>query len=240
MLARLIVIGIIIPMLLLVGPDISARNLTDQQRYSDGYSNGGQAASTDTNYNPTCDPTNAYTSGGGHTPTYCKGWFDGYTATWNTNHPSTVTNIQTQPPSQPQNNVGPNSVTSGSTPWQEFGVFFGPIQVHSGVYHNENGVFIPWNTLCSHSQSYLNESCASLVNSDGSLTSDGDRAVGCVTNGAILTIAAAKFNIPLDTIKSILGGLAGPTGCGNIVNLNQIQTSPDLQRLTQYMGTIVH
>jgi hypothetical protein len=41
-----------------------------------------------------------------------------------------------------------NTTTSGNTPWQEFGVFFGHIQKHTGVFHNENGVFIPWTTLC--------------------------------------------------------------------------------------------
>src|SRR6266487_2189273 len=131
-----------------------------------------------------------------------------------------------------------NTTTSGSTPWQEFGVFFGPIQKHTGVFHNENGVFIPWNTLCGAGRSYLLQSCVSLINPDGSLTSAGDTAVGCITNGAIATLFASQFNIPLNTIKSLLGGLAGPTGCGGIVNLDQIQTSPDLQRLVQFAGTM--
>jgi hypothetical protein len=53
-------------------------------------------------------------------------------------------------------------------------VFLGPIQKHTGVFHNENGVFIPWKTLCSASQSYLLESCDSLINTDGTLTSAGE------------------------------------------------------------------
>jgi hypothetical protein len=48
-----------------------------------------------------------------------------------------------------------DTITSGDTSWKEFGVFLGPIQKHTGVFHNENGVFIPWTTLCSASQSYL-------------------------------------------------------------------------------------
>jgi hypothetical protein len=129
-----------------------------------------------------------------------------------------------------------NTTTSGDTPWQEFGVFFGPIQKHTAVFHNENGVFIPWTTLCRAGQSYLLESCDSLINSGGPLTSAGDTAVGCITNGAIISALAASFNIPLDTIKSILGGLAGPTGCSGIVDMNQIQNSPDVQRLLQLAG----
>jgi len=65
----------------------------------------------------------------------------------------------------------------------------------------------------------------SLINPDGTLTSVGDTVVGCITNGAIVTVFESQFNIPLDTIKSILGGLAGPTGCSGIVNIDQIQTS---------------
>lgn len=115
-------------------------------------------------------------------------------------------------------------------------IFRSDPEAHRSI-HNENGVFIPWTTLCSAGQSYLVESCDSLINSDGSLTSAGDTAVGCITNGAVMTVFASQFNIPLDTIKGILGGLAGPTGCSGIVNLDQIQTSPDLQRLVQFAGT---
>lgn len=131
-----------------------------------------------------------------------------------------------------------STTTSGNSPWQEFGVFFGPIQKHTGVFHNENGVFIPWTSLCTAGQSYLLQSCGSLIDSGGSLTSAGDTAVGCITNGAIATVIASHFNIPLDTIKSLLGSLAGQTGCGGIVNMNQIQTSPDLQRLVQSAGAM--
>jgi Tfp pilus assembly protein PilV len=57
-----------------------------------------------------------------------------------------------------------STTTSGNTPWQEFGVFIGPFQKHTGVFHNENGVFIPWTTMCAAEQSYLVESCGSLLN----------------------------------------------------------------------------
>jgi hypothetical protein len=130
------------------------------------------------------------------------------------------------------------ATTSGDTPWKEFGVFLGPIQKHTGVFHNENGVFIPWTTLCTSAQSYMLESCDTLINSDGTLTTAGDTAVGCITNGAIITMFAAQLNIPLGTIKGILGGLAEPTGCSGIVNMDQIQTSPDLQRLVQFAGAM--
>ncbi|MFY9868400.1 MAG: hypothetical protein WAK17_01660 [Candidatus Nitrosopolaris sp.] len=93
------------------------------------------------------------------------------------------------------------TTTSGNTAWQEFGLFLGPIQRHTGVYHNQNGVFIPWTTLCKAGQSYLNETCDLLINPDGALTSEGNRAIGCITNGAIVTVVGSTFNMPLGTIK---------------------------------------
>ena len=86
----------------------------------------------------------------------------------------------------------------------------------------------------------MQESCDSLINSDGSLTSEGDRAVGCITNGAILTVLGNQLNIPLDTIKEYTWGLAAPTGCSGIVNTDQVQTSPDIQRLVQIAGSMAH
>ena len=41
-------------------------------------------------------------------------------------------------------------------------------------------------------------------------------------NGAILTVLVNQLNIPLDTIKNILGGLAAPTGCSGIVIMDQV------------------
>jgi hypothetical protein len=52
----------------------------------------------------------------------------------------------------------------------------------------------------------------------------------------MITVFATQFNMPLDAIKNILGGIAGPTGCSGIVNMDQIQTSPDL--LVQFAGTM--
>ncbi|HEY7570229.1 MAG TPA: hypothetical protein VH796_02550 [Nitrososphaeraceae archaeon] len=128
-----------------------------------------------------------------------------------------------------------DSITSGETPWQEFGLFIGPTQKHTRLFHNENGVFIPWAKLCSSAQSYLLQSCSSLINPDGSLTSVGDKAVGCITNGAILTIAAKKYlGMQTGTIGNVLNFLAKPTGCDGIVDLNNAQNSPDLERLVNY------
>jgi hypothetical protein len=84
---KILAIAILVPVLILVAPNVNAsRHLSDSQRYNDGYSNGSDAAARDSTYNPTCDPTGAYTSDGQHSTTYCTGWGNGYAATWNANH----------------------------------------------------------------------------------------------------------------------------------------------------------
>jgi hypothetical protein len=197
----------------------------------------------------------------GHSSEFCRGWDDATSGSNNnasgqaleqnasnqqvpqqnaSNQQVPQQNASNQQVPQQNSTMASGTLTSGNTAWQEFGLFVGPIQRHTGVYHNENGVFIPWTTLCKAGQSYLNETCDSLINPGGSLSSEGDKAVGCITNGAILTAIASSFNISIDTIKGLLGFLAPHTGCGGIVKLDQIQTSPDLQRLMQFATSLAH
>lgn len=103
--------------------------------------------------------------------------------------------------------------------------------IATGVLHNEQGVFIPWNVICQKGSQYLLESCATLLNPDGSLTAQGDTAVGCIRNGFAAAILGTKLGLSFDQIKSALGFAAGASGCGGIVDLNQIQNSPDFQSL---------
>jgi hypothetical protein len=74
---KLLGIGILIAILLLIVPNVYASESNDK-RYSDGYSNGSDAASRASTYDVSCDPTGAFTSGGGHSTTYCNGWTSGY------------------------------------------------------------------------------------------------------------------------------------------------------------------
>ena len=49
----LIVVLLLIPILVFVAPNIyAAKHLSNAQRYSDGYANGGQQASTDVQKSP--------------------------------------------------------------------------------------------------------------------------------------------------------------------------------------------
>ena len=56
------------------------------------------------------------------------------------------------------------------------------------------------------------------MNPDGSLTGEGNRAVICIRNGALIAVGAGLSTIPPSSILPGLRVLEGPTGCGGIVN----------------------
>jgi hypothetical protein len=89
---KLVVVGILIPILILGATNVYAESNT--KRYNDGYQNGSDAASNASVYDVSCDPNNQFTSGGGHSQTYCNGWTNGYNDAWNNAH-------------QQQSSVGP-------------------------------------------------------------------------------------------------------------------------------------
>lgn len=138
--------------------------------------------------------------------------------------------------------VGGNQEIVGNTPMQDIGHNI-PVISHiignksTGVYHNENGIFIPWTTLCSAGQSYLNETCDSMINSDGSLTAAGDKAFSCIQTG--IAIAAGAHNY-LGLSPSVIGSLlrlgASMTGCNGIVDIKKVQNAPLINTLLQITG----
>lgn len=99
---KLVALGIFIPILIFTAPRVYA--LTSAERYSSGFSDGGQQAATDfqnhSPFNSACDPTGAHTTDGKHTIYYCAGWFKGYSATWN--NLVQVNPHPIPPPAQPQ------------------------------------------------------------------------------------------------------------------------------------------
>jgi len=103
-----------------------------------------------------------------------------------------------------------DSIT-GDTPFQDLGSNIPVISKVIGdkqtnVYHNEKGVFVPWSLICSYSQSSLLESCNTLIGSDGSLTSEGDKAFGCIQTGfAIAAGAHSMFGLSPDVIGRLFG-----------------------------------
>ena len=185
----------VLTMLGATAPNVYARHLSDTQRYSDGYSNGSDAAARDSNYNVACDPTGAYTSGGGHTTTYCNGWTNGYIATWNTNHPgSSSSNTYTPPDTYTPPNTYTPPESQGNSP--------------------------NYNSVCQTVQPVLVQSCSTLVNSDGSLTSDGTHAMNCIKNGVLLGGGASLIGVPLPLVLKGLSILSAPTGCDGIVDMS--------------------
>jgi hypothetical protein len=201
---KILAIGIVIPILILSAPNVYARNLTDTQRYNDGYSNGSDAAARDSTYNVACDPTGAYTSGGGHTTTYCNGWTNGYIATWNTNHPGSST-INTPP-----NTYAPPSQGNGPN--------------YSGV--------------CQTVQPVIIQSCSTLVNSDGSLTTDGTHAMNCIKNGVLLGGGATLLGLPLPLVLKGLSILSAPTGCDGIVDMSAFNSLGNIGSISSLLNSL--
>jgi hypothetical protein len=178
----------------------------------------------------------------GHSSEFCRGWDDATSGSNNNaSSPALEQNASNQQPTQ-QNVSTPNQQT---TAWRDFGNFSdlanipilgGIIASHSvntNIFHNEQGVFIPWSVICAHGSQYLLKPCSSLVNPDGSLTSQGDTAVGCIRNGFAAAALASKISLPFNLTKAILSGGTGLTGCGGIVDMSQIQNSDMLQYLLQ-------
>ena len=59
-----------------------------------------------------------------------------------------------------------------------------------------------WTNMCNTVQVALYSSCDELVNNDGSLTSQGQHALGCIRNGALLATGAgllSGFGVPVYT-----------------------------------------
>lgn len=94
---------------------------------------------------------------------------------------------------------------------------------------------IDWDTLCNDvsQMNILLQPCSDLVNSNGTLTSVGETAMSCVSNGLSLGIEAIHHGVPLSRVIFGLGLLAQPTGCGDWINMNSIESASQFQFLTQ-------
>ena len=74
--------------------------------------------------------------------------------------------------------------------------------------------------ICNTLQPVLVGSCDTLVNSDGSLTSDGTHSMHCIRNGILLGTGASLVGVPLPWVLKGLSILAAPTGCGDVVQMS--------------------
>ena len=89
-----------------------------------------------------------------------------------------------------------------------------------------------WMNACSTIQQFLYQSCDAYVNSDGTLTDEGDSAVVCIRNGAVLAGGGVIGGVPPSIAADILGGLAEMTGCGGIVDMEKVKQMVSLGGLT--------
>lgn len=90
---------------------------------------------------------------------------------------------------------------------------------------------INWMGMCSAIKSALYSSCDTLVNSDGTLSPEGERAWICIRNGGALALGARALGVsPTATIAG-LTSLSKPTSCGNIVNFNILPSIPNLKTI---------
>lgn len=84
--------------------------------------------------------------------------------------------------------------------------------------------------LCSDLEVALVSSCDVLVNPDNTLTTEGERAVGCIRNGILLAGGGTLLlALPLPLIAGALQALEEPTGCGGIVEWGLIGNVGDLR-----------
>jgi hypothetical protein len=97
---------------------------------------------------------------------------------------------------------------------------------------------IDWNTLCTDisQMNILYQSCSNLVNQNDTLTPAGETAIGCIKNGLSLGLEALHHGVPLSSVIYGLGLLVQPTGCGNIVNMNSVESPNQFQFLTRALG----
>ena len=87
-----------------------------------------------------------------------------------------------------------------------------------------------WGGIFSTRQIALYSSCAQLVDDDGSLTSEGERALGSIRSGALLAggaglLPALGNPVTPGIIIRGLDALEEPTGCGGIVKMDILHQS---------------
>lgn len=88
---------------------------------------------------------------------------------------------------------------------------------------------IDWIQLCQQADAIIIPPCSSLVFPNNVLTTEGERAWGCIRNGILLAGGGLVINLPRDVIIPILKSLSEPTGCGGIVDWDYIGSVGDLR-----------
>jgi hypothetical protein len=97
---------------------------------------------------------------------------------------------------------------------------------------------IDWRILCNNisQMNILYQSCDNLVSQNGTFTSAGQTAMGCIKNGLSLGLEALHHGVPLSSVIFGLNLLTQPTGYGGEINMNGIESANQFQFLTRAMG----
>jgi len=91
--------------------------------------------------------------------------------------------------------------------------------------------------FCRSIQSGLVHSCEAYVNSDGSLTQEGERARGCISNGVIISAAGTLgLDMPTPFILRALEGASKLTGCDGIVNWQALNSATNPTEFLKALG----
>jgi len=89
-----------------------------------------------------------------------------------------------------------------------------------------------WMKACSTIQQFLYQSCDEYVNSDGTLTDEGGRAVDCIIDGAAIAEPGLGFGLPPGLVADILDKLAEMSGCSGVVYMDEVKQVVSLGGLT--------
>ena len=93
-----------------------------------------------------------------------------------------------------------------------------------------------WMGICNMVQSALYQSCDVYVNDNGILTLEGERAFGCIRNGALLGGGALTFGLPPGIITKGLEILSAPTGCDRIVDFQALDAIGNLDTILGFLN----
>ena len=90
---------------------------------------------------------------------------------------------------------------------------------------------VDWMELCLQADAIIIPSCSSLVSQNNVLTTEGERAWGCIRNGLLLAGGAALLQWPLEVVIPELQVLSEPTECRGIIEWNSVTHVENLRGL---------
>jgi hypothetical protein len=121
-----------------------------------------------------------------------------------------------------RNSAIPVSPTPPAHPSPSIPSIVGPAISENAPSMNNNSK-IDYGSLCTKLQPVLIQSCHTLVNTNGSLTSQGNHALHCVKSAILLGGDASSWaGVPLSVVLNGLSMLAPSTGCDGIVNMSDL------------------